>query len=448
PLTPAKGTPDRWKTSFRPPELSIRSGRSDFPEPHFLPAHLGPRFRFLHVEGLTGAKAGALNCALGHTDPAAELVAVVDADYQVEPDFLIATVAYFNDPATGFVQSPHAYRDWESSTYLTMCRWEYAHFFATQLVSRNERVAALTVGTMCVIRRQALERAGGWAEWCLTEDSELAVRIHALGYTSVYLTEVYGRGLIPDTFAGYKTQRFRWTYGPVQELRRHFRLFLPRRWRQASELSVAQRLHHATHGIGRANMGLGLAAMPWGATTAASMVAHGEVVAVARPLWFAATAVLVGGMTLRWLSYRVLLGARLRHTLGAIVASAALAHTVGVAALFGVLGREVPWRRTDKFRRPGRGIRALRAVRTEAVLAGGCFVFATVGFAAMPGTGVATMLLVGIALHGLIYAAGVVMTLLGERDLRRVVPPPADKVIPMGTRDADPLARALGAAEG
>ncbi len=277
-------------------------------------AALGPRFRFFHVEGLTGAKAGALNFALRHTDPGADLVAVVDADYQVEADFLVATVGYFDDPATGFVQTPHAYRDWESSAYLTMCRWEYAHFFATQLVSRNERVAALTVGTMCVIRREALERAGRWAEWCLTEDSELSVRIHALGYTSVYLTEVYGRGLIPDTFAGYKTQRFRWTYGPVQELRRHFRLFLPGRWRQSSELSAAQRLHHATHGVGRANLGLALAATPWGAATAASMVAQREVVAVPAPLWLAGGAVVVGGMALRCLSYRLLLGARLRDT--------------------------------------------------------------------------------------------------------------------------------------
>jgi len=49
------------------------------------------------------------------------------------------------------------------------------------MVSYNERDAALTVRTMCLIRRTALEEAGGWAEWCVTEDSELALRIHALG---------------------------------------------------------------------------------------------------------------------------------------------------------------------------------------------------------------------------------------------------------------------------
>jgi len=44
---------------------------------------LGGRFRFLHVEGITGAKAGALNWALGYTCPQAELIAVIDADYHV-----------------------------------------------------------------------------------------------------------------------------------------------------------------------------------------------------------------------------------------------------------------------------------------------------------------------------------------------------------------------------
>ena len=64
---------------------------------------------------------------------------------------------------------------------LRLCYWEYKCFFRTTMVSYNERDAALTVRTMCLIRRTALEEAGGWAEWCVTEDSELALRIHALG---------------------------------------------------------------------------------------------------------------------------------------------------------------------------------------------------------------------------------------------------------------------------
>jgi hypothetical protein len=80
---------------------------------------------------------------------------------------------------------------------------------------------------MCVLRTEALRKAGGWAEWCLTEDSEVSVRLRAAGYHGYYFTETFGRGMIPETFEDYKKQRFRWTAGPVQQLRRHWRLFLP-----------------------------------------------------------------------------------------------------------------------------------------------------------------------------------------------------------------------------
>jgi len=381
---------------------------------------LGERFRFLHVEGLAGAKAGALNLALTHTDPVAELVAVVDADYQAQPDFLAGTIGYFDDPTIGFVQTPHAYRAWEESSFLSMCRWEYDYFFATGMVSLNERDAAITVGTMCVIRRTALEQAGGWAEWCLTEDSELAVRIHALGYSSVYLRHVYGRGLIPETFAGYKRQRFRWTYGPVQELKQHVRLYLPGRWRRRSRLSRAQRVHHATHGLFGVSIGLGIAAVPLAVGVVASMAAHSEAVPLPLPLWIAATVLLVASYLLRWLVYRAVLGARLRDTLGAMLASTALAHVVVVANLWALVGREEPWRRTDKFsRRPRRGLAALAGVRTELAFGLSCLAAAGVAIAALPRAGVATMLAVGIALQGMTYLAAPAMALLAERDLRR-----------------------------
>jgi cellulose synthase/poly-beta-1,6-N-acetylglucosamine synthase-like glycosyltransferase len=382
---------------------------------------LGESFRFFHVEGLAGAKAGALNFALAHTDPQAELVAVVDADYQVDPDFLSGTVGHFDNPAMGFVQGPHAYRDWADSSYLSICNWEYAYFFGTGMVSRNERDAAITVGTMSVIRRRALEEAGGWAEWCLTEDSELAVRIRALGYSSVYLTHVYGRGLIPETFAGYKQQRFRWTFGPVQELKRHWRLYLPRRWRHPSRLTTAQRIHDATHGLYGISTGLGIASAPLAIAVLGSMALHGEVVKVPFPLWVAATVLLLGNLALRWLTYRVVLGARLREALGAFLASSALSHVVVVASLWGLVGREVPWRRTNKFRARSCGITALATVRTELVLGLSYLALAAAVVVALPHAGVAVMLAIGVMLQGATYLAAPAMALIADRDLRRAL---------------------------
>ncbi|HKY14087.1 MAG TPA: glycosyltransferase, partial [Microthrixaceae bacterium] len=144
-------------------------------------ASLGDQFAFVHVMGVVGAKAGALNLALRRTPADVELVAVVDADYQVRSNWLRRTVRHFADDRIAFVQGPHAYRNYQRSRFGQMANEEYRVFFETSMVAYNERDAALTVGTMCVVRRTVLDQVGGWAEWCLTEDSELSVRIHAAG---------------------------------------------------------------------------------------------------------------------------------------------------------------------------------------------------------------------------------------------------------------------------
>jgi glycosyltransferase involved in cell wall biosynthesis len=380
---------------------------------------LGPRFRFLHVEGLAGAKAGALNWALGYTCPRAELIAVVDADYQVRRGWLAATAGYFADPGMGFVQCPHAYRGYASSALGRWANWEYAVFFATGMVSLDAHRAGITVGTMSLIRRAALEAAGGWAEWCLTEDSELAVRIHAVGYQSAYLTEPYGRGLIPETFEGYRRQRYRWTYGPVQEFWRHWRLFVPRRLGTPSALSGGQKLHHANHGLDVMCIGLRALCFPLAAAAAASMVAHHERVPMPAELWIAATCLLAGNLVLRWLTYRRVVRATARQALGGILAFAALTHVITIASLRALLRRPARWQRTSKFRPRRRGVRALASARSETVL--GLAGLAAAGLAAVGGRGggIATALAIGLAVQALTYLTAPLVSLAADRSLAR-----------------------------
>jgi Glycosyltransferase like family 2 len=379
---------------------------------------LGPRFRFLHVEGLTGAKAGALNWALDYTCPRAELIAVVDADYQVRRGWLAATAGYFADPGVGFVQCPHAYRGYAWSALGRWANWEYAVFFATGMVSLDAHRAGITVGTMSLIRRTALEAAGGWAEWCLTEDSELAVRIHAAGYRSVYLTEPYGRGLIPETFAGYRAQRYRWTYGPVQELQAHWRLFVPGRLGTPSALTPGQKLHHANHGLDVACIGLRALCFPLAAAAAASMAAHHERVPMPAELWVAATCLLAGNLLLRWLTYRRVVRATARQALGGILAFAALTHVITTASLRALLRRPAHWHRTSKFRPRRRGIRALACASTETVL-GAAGLAAAVGLAACAHGGIATALAVGLAVQAATYLTAPLVAIAADRSLAR-----------------------------
>jgi hypothetical protein len=279
-------------------------------------------------------------------------------------------------------------------------------------------VAAITVGTMCMIRRRALEEAGGWAEWCVTEDSELAPRIHALGYTSIYVNAVFGRGLIPDTFAGYKKQRFRWTFGPVQELKRHFRLFLPQRWATPSALRPAQKLHHLSHGLDHVASGLGFLLAPLGLVAAVLMVLQREVIHVPGPVWVAMTVALPARWLLQWVAYRTAVGCSFGDMIGALIASHALGHTLSVASVRAMCTARIPWVRTSKFKALPVGLAALGAARTELAI-GLAMTGSAAALLVLAGpTGLTSMLLLTALFQGSTYFAAPALALLAERELR------------------------------
>ncbi len=104
-----------------------------------------------------------------------------------------------------------------------MCYAEYRGFFHIGMITRTERTPIIQHGTMTLVRRNLLTTTGGWAEWCITEDAELGLRIFEAGYEATYVPTTYGRGLMPDTFIDFKKQRFRWAYGAMQILKSHAR---------------------------------------------------------------------------------------------------------------------------------------------------------------------------------------------------------------------------------
>ncbi len=392
---------------------------------------LGPQFEFLHLMGVAGAKAGALNEALQRTPEHVDLVALVDSDYQVRADWLKRTVGHFDDPRIGFVQCPHAYRDFEGSRFGRMANDEYSVFFQTSMVAYNERDAALTVGTMSLLRREVLQRVGGWAEWCLTEDSEVAVRIHDAGFSSVYLTEPMGRGLIPETFAAYRLQRFRWTYGPVQELRAHQKRFLPGR---TGKLSFGQVVHHGNHGIDAALTGLRFLTIPISFAAALSMIAANEIVPVPLALWIAATAIITSSMLMRLAVLRAVLDAGVGRALASVLAYLSLTYVIQTASLRALLGIPAPWKRTSKFRAQHHRAGAIAAARAEIIAGVSALACAAVGLAALPHQGVAMMLLIGVALMGLTYLTSPIVALLADHDIKQALPHEANKMTPPARR--------------
>src|ERR1700728_2043329 len=112
---------------------------------------LGERFRFFHVAPLAGFKAGALNFALKQTAADAEVIAVIDSDYQVKSTWLSDLVPSFENPRIAIVQAPQDYHDEHDSAFKAMCYAEYRGFFYIGMITRNERNAIIQHGTMTLV---------------------------------------------------------------------------------------------------------------------------------------------------------------------------------------------------------------------------------------------------------------------------------------------------------
>lgn len=327
---------------------------------------LGPVFRFFHVSPLKGFKAGALNYALARTAPDVEIVAVIDSDYQVEPNWLTDLVGAFKNPRLAIIQSPQDYRDQQENAFKSMCFAEYRGFFEIGMVTRNERNAIIQHGTMTMVRRQVLEQIGGWGEWCITEDAELGLRIFEAGYEAMYLSYSYGRGLMPDTFIDYKKQRFRWAYGAMQILRRHkAELF----GRTDTQLSNGQRYHFLAGWLpwmaDGFNLVFNLAAIAW---SVAMIVAPTRIDAPLMMFSVLPLSLFVFKLSKMVYLYRSRVKAGIRQTLAAAVAGLALSHTVGLATLKGLFTDDQPFIRTPKCANPSMLRDALSAVREEMLM--------------------------------------------------------------------------------
>jgi glycosyltransferase involved in cell wall biosynthesis len=393
---------------------------------------LGDRFRFFHVAPLAGAKAGALNFALRHTADDAELVALIDADYHAEPDFLERLVGFFDDPRMGFVQTPHDYRAWEESAFLRACYWEYLPHYKHEIAALNEWNAAYTIGTMCILRRRAIEEAGGWAEWCLTEDSEIALRIHALGYDSVFLPQTFGRGLIPETFEQYRKQRFRWTVGPIQQFKRYWRLLLPRPFGAPSELTFMQRMIELSHGLVDMFQLGRVVTLPAMVIVLISLVLNGEAIPVPGVIWVLLACLAPVGALYTWHGYRLLGCRSLLDMWLARWAGRSLMLTRAVGVFAGFLSRKpIAWHRTSKFKALPSGLAALRAAVPELILGAASLLagLALLPFASFAPPDLVCLASFGLGLNGVSYLAAPALALLADRQLRGAEPAPASEAL-------------------
>ncbi|MEM7272827.1 MAG: TIGR04282 family arsenosugar biosynthesis glycosyltransferase [Actinomycetota bacterium] len=187
-----------------------------------------------------GYKAGAL--ADGMRTATGEFIAIFDADFVPDPDFLRRTLHEFDDPSVAFVQGRwgHLNRDYSIITRLQSLAID-AHFLVEQAARRHRGFWFNFNGTAGVWRAEAIEDAGGWTADTLTEDLDLSYRAHLRGWRGRYREDVVVPGELPDHVAGFRRQQHRWARGSLEVAVK----LLPAVWR--SPTSVLTRFQATTH---------------------------------------------------------------------------------------------------------------------------------------------------------------------------------------------------------
>ena len=160
-------------------------------------------------------KAGALRHGLSLAK--GELVAVFDADFLPDPDFLRLTVLHFADPAIGMVQTRWGHTNRDESLLTKVQGLMLDTHLTVEQVGRAEQNCFFNFnGTAGVWRAAAIRDAGNWSGDTLTEDLDLSYRAQLRGWRFLYIDFPAATGDLPDNVRAFRSQQYRWIKGGAQ----------------------------------------------------------------------------------------------------------------------------------------------------------------------------------------------------------------------------------------
>jgi cellulose synthase/poly-beta-1,6-N-acetylglucosamine synthase-like glycosyltransferase len=188
----------------------------------------------------SGYKAGALKEGLEVAK--GELIAIFDADFLPDPDWLYKTIPYFKDPEIGVVQTrwAHLNRDYSILTQVQAFALD-AHFTLEQ-VGRNSKGHFINFnGTAGAWRKETIYDAGNWEGDTLTEDLDLSYRAQLKKWKFKYLEHVTTPAELPIIISAARSQQFRWNKGGAENFRKMFKRVI------FSDISFRSKMHGILH---------------------------------------------------------------------------------------------------------------------------------------------------------------------------------------------------------
>jgi len=170
---------------------------------------------YLHRTNRHGYKAGALDAGLDVAR--GEFVAIFDADFVPQREWVMQVIHHFAEPGVGMVQTrwTHLNRDYSFLTQVEAILLD-GHFVLEHGGRSRAGVFFNFNGTAGMWRRNVIGEAGGWQHDTLTEDTDLSYRAQLIGWKFKYLQDVECPAELPIEMTAFKTQQARWAKGLIQ----------------------------------------------------------------------------------------------------------------------------------------------------------------------------------------------------------------------------------------
>ena len=182
-------------------------------------------FQYIHRTDRSGYKAGALKNGL--KSASGELIAVFDADFVPDRDFLLKTVGYFKDQKIGMVQTRWTHLNEEFSILTRLQAFALDAHFMVEQMGRNSQKAFINFnGTGGIWRKDCILDAGNWHDDTLTEDLDLSYRAQKKGWEFIYRPDIASPAELPPVMSAIKSQQFRWTKGGAECAAKHLKSVL------------------------------------------------------------------------------------------------------------------------------------------------------------------------------------------------------------------------------
>ena len=188
-----------------------------------------------------GFKAGALKEGLETTK--GEIIAIFDADFLPDEDWLLKTVPYFKDKKIGVVQTRWGHINRNYSTLTKIQAFALDAHFTLEQVGRNSKGHFINFnGTAGLWRKECIYDAGNWEGDTLTEDLDLSYRAQLKKWEFKYLENVETPAELPVIISAARSQQFRWNKGGAENFQK-----MTKRVLKAKGLPLKTKIHSVLH---------------------------------------------------------------------------------------------------------------------------------------------------------------------------------------------------------